>query len=765
MSSINTMQFGIRIGATDDTAAARRSLLSNWSRLAIKPITIPLQIARGGLGLLRDIQMGLRPTVQMIDRFLDKGAGLEGIQRAFQKSSGLTGNRAEYAARSLQAAAMGTIRWGEAMRLANKGMSDDFSLKQMETIFRFARTKASAEGSAGMEDIAGSLMQGLMMGSGRVLKQFGLDLGDVEERYAKIKGVGAFDDLPFAERRMIIMAAALEKMTKESQRLRVPWNDTGIMWQTIKTQIGDSVDRLTLMAVKSKVVRDELSWMRDGLAGITRHFQQGGGLGELFFGKGKSGGLFGLLKAGLMDAGEWLGKGILRGVIGAVLDIHKLLTNILPGVGAALGGAALGGAASALEKRLVPQDIIDQVRGVEGTNSGTKPGVRGVAVKSLARGMAESDIGLAEVLKTIGDYGIMNFLGMGSLGQPGGTAPARRRTTIGDAPPIPFSSALLNSLSVTEKSIERGFLRAWRILTGGVVPPPLKAVSMGGGVPMNPMLAMMQGVGTAALGGFLPDWMTGGHIIDALQRYKGQLAENPGGGRWAAEMRNWQAEFPGGAPSDVRRAGMRIDPSKYRFAVTERLHRQRVLANQRARLRNIERGGEFAGQDANRAAGAEVAALRREGRYLSGSDIREIYARHRREAIDERAGPMDPATGKRIGPLQQQIDKGVDELRHSDSRQARQIREGFGRRRANEWADNENGWSGARGDEGFYTAVRATTNRRRKEVREEIKAAQDAERTAKNTGDTNDKLDAILAAMGGIATGLGVQAAGLPNGK
>jgi hypothetical protein len=75
----------LKISAQDDTRSGLNSVLSNISSLArgaIKPITIPLQIARGGLGLLRDIQMGLLPTIRDGDQFYHQVLGSEGIAAA-----------------------------------------------------------------------------------------------------------------------------------------------------------------------------------------------------------------------------------------------------------------------------------------------------------------------------------------------------------------------------------------------------------------------------------------------------------------------------------------------------------------------------------------------------------------------------------------------------------------------------------------------------------------------------------------------------------
>jgi len=80
------LNFGLRISAQDDTQSALRSAASGlaaFARTAIKPIEIPLQIARSSLGLFRDIDLGLRPLISGIDSFITRGSGLDAIQKSF----------------------------------------------------------------------------------------------------------------------------------------------------------------------------------------------------------------------------------------------------------------------------------------------------------------------------------------------------------------------------------------------------------------------------------------------------------------------------------------------------------------------------------------------------------------------------------------------------------------------------------------------------------------------------------------------------------
>lgn len=664
MSTLSGMQFGLRVTAQDDTRAGLNSVLGNISSLArsaVKPIVIPLQIARGGLGILRDLQMGLRPTVEMLDRFVTRGAGLEAVQRAFTSQTGQGARRAEFYSRSLQAATFNTLRWADAMKLANRGLADGIGTENLNSIFRFATVKAAAIGES-TEGVLGGLLRGLGLGSGRVLKEFGLDLGDVEDRYARIKGVGAFDDLPFAERRMVILAAATQKMAEETQKLKLTGRESGFVWQGIKTQVGDAVDKLTLAVVKSDAMRGALTGVRDVLGGITRHFQEDGTFEQLFLGKGDSGGILGLLKAGFLDAGEALGKSILRGVIGAILEIRKLM-----------GGGAVAAVGSFF--KTAP----------DGSRSRAGPGL------TAANGMLLEGFYSSAGVDAVSGEASAHAIGKGGRGALGSILRAAMMPTSltsnanffkGPMPSI-TDVASLGAKNVWDTVFMdwyhhsiRGLALKWQEETGStwslmadafkrwignlrnprkwMVNPPKggalnRGLSMGGGA-MHPMLAMMQGVGSAAMGG-IGD-LFGGNFFDGMQKYYDQ---GGGGDSWGRVRSEWGAfgkAFPGGMPEDVGRAGMLMDPSNYRLTMNARMSLKRKIAGLRHREANIGRGGEFARRDANLSAAAEIADLKRKGAYLSGSDIQEVYARHRAAAIKQRMGAVSAERSGLEGDLE-----------------------------------------------------------------------------------------------------------------
>lgn len=334
----STLNFGLKIGAQDDTQRGISSALSSitaFARTAVKPITIPIRIAQGTLGLMRDINLGLAPVVRAIDATITRGGALEVQQKAFESLTGRSGRRAEYLARRLQDASQGTLRLGEAMALANRAMSTGMGIDQLAVAIEFIGKKAVATGKDARQALD-TVITGLIRGSTLFLDDFGIlvdGLEGVKRTFDSIHGRGAFEALGPAAQKAETVRQAIEEMRGQMGRLNISGRETVFLYEGIKTQIGDSVDKLVLAVAKSDAMKGALIGVRDTLAGISQHFEdinpatgKKGTFGELFFGKGKSGGIFGLLKAGLMDAGEALGRGMVGGALLAAAEILRFLS-------------------------------------------------------------------------------------------------------------------------------------------------------------------------------------------------------------------------------------------------------------------------------------------------------------------------------------------------------------------------------------------------------------------------------------------------------
>lgn len=326
------MTFGIRIGATDETQGSLRSALSgftSFARTLSRPILIPLKIASGGLSLLRDINLGLRPLVAGIDHIIAKGTALDTVSKSFRSLTGLSDAKAAALARRLVDAAHGGLRLSEAMQLANRAMAAGMDpARDLPTIFDFAAKKAVTTGmefGSAMERI----IMGLSRGSPAILDDFGLlndGLEGVTKSYEKIKGSGAWEALGPAGQKAEIIRQAMADMQRQLGKIGVTGQETVFVWQRIKNEIGDAVDTLFAAVGRSDKLKSALAGVRDVIAGMTRHIEKGGSLWDILFGKkgGQSGGLFGGLQAGILDLGEQLGRGILGGLLKGVALLPEL---------------------------------------------------------------------------------------------------------------------------------------------------------------------------------------------------------------------------------------------------------------------------------------------------------------------------------------------------------------------------------------------------------------------------------------------------------
>ena len=316
MSALATqLNFGMRISATDATGGAFRSALqglSSFARTAIKPITIPFKIAQGGLGFLRDINLGLAPVVRGLDHLIERGSGLEVVRKSFESLTGRSGKDTDKLARSIVAASSGTLRLAEAMQIANRAIGSGLSLEQLGTAIEFISKKAITTGKNANEAL-NTVITGLARGSTLFLDDFGIlvdGVDGVRASFNKIKGAGAFDSLGPAAQKAETIRQAIAEMQQQMGKIGVTGGETVFQWAGIKNQVGDVVDKLFLAVTGSKAMREAMLGLRDILGGVSEHFRAGGGFMELLTGKGKSGGLMGLLGGGLTDIGSAFGRGV-----------------------------------------------------------------------------------------------------------------------------------------------------------------------------------------------------------------------------------------------------------------------------------------------------------------------------------------------------------------------------------------------------------------------------------------------------------------------
>lgn len=324
-----------------------------FARVVAKPIVIPLQIARSGLGLLRDVNLGLRPLIAGLDSVVDRGSRLEVIRRSFQSLTGQSGKNAEIMANQIVRAASGTLRMAEAMALANRSLGT-MKFDELLTAVEFVSKKSVATGKNPTEAL-NTVITGLIRGSTLFLDDFGIlvdGVDGVRRSYDAIKGSGAFDSLGPAAQKAETIRQALAEMRGQIDKIGVSGKSSFFLWQGIKNQIGDSVDRLVLAVAKSDALKSALSTTANLFRGLSDHFFAGKSatpFQDVLFGKVKKdsrgntvtgddgeavrgGGLLGVLGAGLMDLGEIVGRGVLGGLLKGLSLLPDIFTGIWEGL-------------------------------------------------------------------------------------------------------------------------------------------------------------------------------------------------------------------------------------------------------------------------------------------------------------------------------------------------------------------------------------------------------------------------------------------------
>lgn len=671
MSTLNAMNFGIRLSAKDETGGPLSSALrgfTNFARtVAAKPITIPLKIGSAGLGLLRDLNLGLRPIVVGMDRMIERGAMLETQFDAFAKFTGKSTRDAETLARHFIDMAHGALRYGEALQIANDAMTTNIPYQSLDRMFQFAARRAAATGASTQGVMAG-LIRGLGLGSARALKEFGLDLAHVQEGFDRKHGGGAFDNLDFAARQSLILKAAMVEMRKEGQLLRFTGNETIFTFQRIKNEIGDAVDRLSLGVARSKGLRSALESVRDVLGGITEHFEGGGGFEELLFGKRQGGGsIFGIARGLLADLGEGFGRGFMVVLLKGSAELLGLVDGVLTwaeGKVLAFWGKFEGRILGTLGLvKTKAGELVDAI--VDRLPSG---------LKSLL------DLG-----KSTGDASTESA--------PGG---GRSLSTVQDFKE--FGSYLLQTnstrfLRILEHFFEiETFNRVFRgVEPGQQVDPrsglPITRGGAGGGPispSSNPLLTALFGFTTSAVGAG-EAMEEGARGLKKLQRRFSELARGlmdtglfAGDSQFKTQLDRFRRDFAPRKPLDSRRRRELIDEEFDGFGLTraglDRVYREKKKLERE--LRGIE--GQ-ADRDARRMAGEEERRLRRDGYNVTPDDRKRMEARFREELIQQRGArqrarldEIDEILGRHHGPARH---TGGSSLSQSGSEGAQQAAE------------------------------------------------------------------------------------------
>lgn len=339
MSDFN---FGIKIGARNDTKAGISEALSgfrSFTNTIAKPITIPLRIgklglsaARSSLSVIRDLRLSFSGLASKVDEFIDAGLRFGPQMRSFQSLTGTSEKKAIGLAKSLVAASHGTLTLSRAMQIANRGLASGLGIGQIGTVLDFVSKKSVTTGKDAGQAID-TVITGLSRGSTLFLDDFGILVDGIEgvkRTFDQIKGAGAFDALGPAAQKAEIIKQAMAEMVQQTKRLGITGRESFFIWEGIKNSIASSNERMLAAAASSGALREGLEQVQALVKGITSHFESGGGLTELLFGRkgGKSGGLLGLGGAVMIDLGKLIGKGF----VGVVLKTFATMVKMVPKV-------------------------------------------------------------------------------------------------------------------------------------------------------------------------------------------------------------------------------------------------------------------------------------------------------------------------------------------------------------------------------------------------------------------------------------------------
>jgi hypothetical protein len=321
------LKFAIGINTTDDTKRGVSSAMKSIMSIASKPIILPFKFGLGAAAMLRDFNLGIRPlldaTARAMDTTITRGGRVAQIQEQFQKATRLSEAASWGLANSLQVAADGELRRVDAMALGNQLMAAGVtSAKDISTIYEFAARRADAFGESGkgaIEQIVGSMRRG----SFRALKEFGIDIGDVADQFEQMQAGGKFTALEFAARKAEVIKTTIGKMREGIDGFGTGFAHTLDYWDMAKSRAGDMVDSLLLGIERSETMREAVKGLSDGLGGISEHFRAGGSIADILVGKqgGKSGGIFGLMKAGASDVGSYFGRSLAAGGLRGMADM------------------------------------------------------------------------------------------------------------------------------------------------------------------------------------------------------------------------------------------------------------------------------------------------------------------------------------------------------------------------------------------------------------------------------------------------------------
>ncbi len=362
----NNLLYSITITGRDDTQPALRSALGGFrgfAQTATSVVSSPFRAMAAsirGVGRLGNfalgINLGLRPMVQQFDRLIDRGARAVVTQDAFGRSLGrlVRPEQVSLYANKIVDAASGTLKFVDAMALANRALSSGLQFDQLLTAVEFISKKAAVTGKDAGQAID-TVITGLARGSTLFLDDFGILVDGAEgvkRAFDSIHGAGAFDALGPAAQKAETVRQAIAEMALSTRKVGVSSNATVFAFQRIKNEIGNALDLMSMQVAKSQSLNHVLGRVKNVMAGITEFLRNPrNSIADVLFGKsgGKGMGLAGLAMGLGLDIADAIGRGIVGAITKALAKGASLIRDLLSEITGGLiseapspGGAVAG---------------------------------------------------------------------------------------------------------------------------------------------------------------------------------------------------------------------------------------------------------------------------------------------------------------------------------------------------------------------------------------------------------------------------------------
>ncbi len=353
----SNLTFGIEIRAYDQTQAPLRSALGGFTGFAQKLNGLAAKsfgALKGGLSFLRDLRFGggaviqgLTAVARGIDQLIDRGSKMSVTRQSFESLTKAMPHQAAVLAKSFVDASNGTLTLRRAMELTNRAIASGINVtRDLPTILDFASKKAITTGTS-FDTASEQLITGLARMSAAWLDNFGIlndGLDGVKRTFDSLNGKGAFEGLTPAAQKAEFIRQAMMDIARQQKQIGISGRETAFQYARIKNHVTNAVDGLSEAIAASDSFRTALESVNVVIEGIKEHISGNGSFWQIFLGKGKSGGLVGIIGGVFEDMGMLAARGFIKVFQSTIDSITGLLTKAGIGGDAAALASSGGGA-------------------------------------------------------------------------------------------------------------------------------------------------------------------------------------------------------------------------------------------------------------------------------------------------------------------------------------------------------------------------------------------------------------------------------------